>query len=551
MSNLDFVQENFTIGQKNPDLSPQFIFHRKGFRIGGSASVDWREVILSGEGALTLTNALANSLLSLKLFGGTEQTGTPTPDNPIMDIVCNNGVVKVSKNLFDKDNVNVSRGAYLTDNGVYKEDGYSVISDFIKCEPNTSYTVQCYALKANSNLRIHCYDINKNWISLIAKAPCPINQTTSATGTTPSNAAYIKISGNLAYTEESGGGTNGMLELGSTATPYMPYGQIYVDGTTETVKITGKNLYNPSSTWNINASINRNFDPFSLSFPYSIGENRYTYFFKCKPSTKYTISVTTAGDRLFIGGLTSIINPLDYTTSNPFTFDSIIYTATENIPLTYTFTTGANDKMIGIYYALNTIPQNFMLEEGSTATTYEPYFNGGTATAENLFKVGDYQDVQSVIDGGVTRNVGIKVLNGTENWVYLPSGDSTRFYTSIDTINNLGLRLTPLYNTHFLCVSDGRPVAQVPNNAIYTGGGSNQVFIQTNDSGTTVAEFKQFLADQYNAGTPVIIAYPLATATTETVTGQPMNIQAGTNIVEITQASMDDIELEVKYKAIV
>lgn len=61
--------------------------------------------------------------------------------------------------------------------------------------------------------------------------------------------------------------------------------------------------------------------------------------------------------------------------------------------------------------------------------------------------------------------------------------------------------------------------------------------------------FKQYLADQYNAGTPVIILYQLATPTTETVTAQPMNIQAGTNIVQITQASMDNLELEVKYKA--
>ena len=37
---------------------------------------------------------------------------------------------------------------------------------------------------------------------------------------------------------------------------------------------------------------------------------------------------------------------------------------------------------------------------------------------------------------------------------------------------------------------------------------------------TTVNAWTTFLADQYNAGTPVIIVYPLATPTTETVTGQ-------------------------------
>ena len=66
---------------------------------------------------------------------------------------------------------------------------------------------------------------------------------------------------------------------------------------------------------------------------------------------------------------------------------------------------------------------------------------------------------------------------------------------------------------------------------------------------TSVNQFKQFLADQYNAGFPVIVVYPLATATTESVTGQTLTTQAGTNIVEITQASMDNLELEVSYKA--
>ena len=64
----------------------------------------------------------------------------------------------------------------------------------------------------------------------------------------------------------------------------------------------------------------------------------------------------------------------------------------------------------------------------------------------------------------------------------------------------------------------------------------------------SVTDFKQWLSDQYNAGTPVIIVYPLATATTETVTGQTLNVQAGTNYATITQASLDNLELEVKYK---
>lgn len=53
------------------------------------------------------------------------------------------------------------------------------------------------------------------------------------------------------------------------------------------------------------------------------------------------------------------------------------------------------------------------------------------------------------------------------------------------------------------------------------------------------------------SGTPVIIVYPLAEPKTETVAHQHLGIQAGTNIVEITQASIDNLELEVSYKGTV
>lgn len=76
MSNFDFVEKVMTIGGNDTEV-PTLQFYKKGFRLGGSATPDWREVTLSGVGALTLTNALANSLLSLKLFGGTEQSLLP------------------------------------------------------------------------------------------------------------------------------------------------------------------------------------------------------------------------------------------------------------------------------------------------------------------------------------------------------------------------------------------------------------------------------------------------------------------------------------------
>ena len=70
---LNFVEENFIIGSKNFDISPQFIFYKRGFRLGSSVGGGgYVDIILSGNTALTLVNAKADSLAYLKLFGGSE-----------------------------------------------------------------------------------------------------------------------------------------------------------------------------------------------------------------------------------------------------------------------------------------------------------------------------------------------------------------------------------------------------------------------------------------------------------------------------------------------
>ena len=63
----------------------------------------------------------------------------------------------------------------------------------------------------------------------------------------------------------------------------------------------------------------------------------------------------------------------------------------------------------------------------------------------------------------------------------------------------------------------------------------------------TLSGFKQWLADQYAAGTPVIVIYTLATPTTESVAGQTLQVTDGDNVLEITQASLTGLELEAQY----
>ena len=291
-----------------------------------------------------------------------------------------------------------------------------------------------------------------------------------------------------------------------------------------------------------------------------------TYYIECNPNTTYTLQrekVKTSGQVFRFASYSEVP-----TYNNQFT--GMVGGLTDD--LTLTITTGANDKYLAfsIGNVLHTNTEyidKVQIEQGSTATQYRPYrqiYTDGTtetikdslnntATAENLLSAGIYKDVQEVISGSVTRNVGIKVLNGTEDWQYQSQYARFRLPILADNFISIGLRITPFVTTHFISVSDGRPIEDIPNNACYSGVSAStnpdrlSLFIKTTEY-VTLADWRQYLQSQYNAGTPVVVVYPLETPTTETVTAQPMNIQKGTNIIEVTEASLNDLEIEVKYK---
>jgi hypothetical protein len=58
--------------------------------------------------------------------------------------------------------------------------------------------------------------------------------------------------------------------------------------------------------------------------------------------------------------------------------------------------------------------------------------------------------------------------------------------------------------------------------------------------------WKQWLASQYAAGTPVIVLYPLATPTTEQVDGQYLYTTDGVNTVSST-SSLESVTAKITY----
>lgn len=289
--------------------------------------------------------------------------------------------------------------------------------------------------------------------------------------------------------------------------------------------------------------------------------NDRSFIIKTSPNTKYTIQK--------LGG-ESPYNRFRVSESSVFPqigqqvtklYDD---TATTSGLRTTTITTGNSGNYI-IVYGLNGSPgtelptflDNFVVCEGGTINVGQIYTDGtvetikdslnNTATAEMLLSVDTYTDQQEVISGSVARKCGAVILDSSLEWTY----DSN--YGRVNaTIPNLWgstvARTVPGFCTHFEWLSHQESISSITPGQCYSAG-ANRIFLHI--SQTSADAFSAWLDAQKDAGTPVIIVFPLENTTTESVTGQTLQVQAGDNTLEITQASLSGLELEAQYQAAV
>lgn len=163
-----------------------------------------------------------------------------------------------------------------------------------------------------------------------------------------------------------------------------------------------------------------------------------------------------------------------------------------------------------------------------------------TATVPDLFAVGDSADSVDVVSGTVTRNVGMHVFDGTENFVSL-SGNRLAFVMS-GTFRNRGG-----------CVCTHFPGASGPSdttlNTVYAwgvnmGGDKPAIWFRTTDY--TASTLKTLCAEQFAAGTPLIAWFVLQEPTTKSVTPQALRTVDGTTVVSSSAGSAG---ASVEYKA--
>lgn len=267
-------------------------------------------------------------------------------------------------------------------------------------------------------------------------------------------------------------------------------------------------------------------------------DNRvYSNFIKVIPSAEYTIDFLNSSE--YSIAIYSYGYDFGYNKS-----ESI--KTWRSLPISFSF---ANSYNIRIYIKRNDendfTPEsisNIMLNSGSTAKPYEPYGYklpltcGNSASniylQEPIRKIGDHADAAGLSIGGANRRIRKLVLDGTEEigvhtiynyYVYCKLSSSTGY--AIENVNIC---------SHFpavrISVSNTSQGFGVQNKTDPSG---TYVLFRWDSVPMTASGFKQWLSDQYSAGTPVTVWYVLTEPETETATIPTITTEKGSNTLSI------------------
>ena len=195
-----------------------------------------------------------------------------------------------------------------------------------------------------------------------------------------------------------------------------------------------------------------------------------------------------------------------------------------------------------------------MLLSGSTTIDdripipYIPYgykipisFGQGTYTsylAEPIRALSTADEMAST--GTTTRNIKKYVITGAESTIAIYTNSAGKIGFSYERLDMVSNSRTDGVCTHFAPIQS---ILWTTTNSVCFGANNKTCyFIFSDDIATLynltdITSIKQWLADQYSAGTPVTIYYPLATPTTETFTapsiptsGSPQSFDVDTTL---------------------
>lgn len=392
-----------------------------------------------GVGQNEWADGLKSGFPSVKMFGKTEQRKWD------------------GKNLFPVIPNTTANGVTLTlmDDGGYTLDGTcTAAANFVlraTLSPGT-YTLSCVyegaALPNDYNPRAHVY-----------------NETTPSESASIPNMGAVKAVSRLQISQDSKVQFRIRIQTGyaynhrlypllvrgeftpETMPEFEPYNAVSpslqypaeVKVNNATVRSLGKNLFNPESTDYIarNEYNNRFLPKYENGIYYPPGEagdgEQAMLCIPVEAGAAYTLSYEVAV------GSPSWGNVFALSGKNNRIVETHVQLKGGVIPTPYTFTIPDGYEYVGIAPAYNTTRyevglKNIQLEKGAVATAYEPYYDGGEATAPNLMCAVD-GSCQSTYDSqtGEFVNWWDKfIFDGSEAWSAIATNDGQHhgFYVS-------------------------------------------------------------------------------------------------------------------------
>lgn len=398
-------------------------------------------------------------------------------------------------------NVNELDIAAVKDGFLNEKTGEIILNNSWKCSDfieilNKTYTFGWESSSDYFQVTVCYYDENKKFISGKSYG---LRGTFNNTFEVVSNAKYMKIAYSVSVSGESVTREKIKLEKGTVATPYSKYGQ-------GCVKVTkcNKNLYDENNKL-MNATINSN-------GIISTGQDNYLLYFPVKYGHKYIFSTD------FSESLTTNI-VFGYCNEIP----SIGVLSTYNvIPLSNLknkIFTPIDEKNKYLCIRLNYKTQynkmsNIQLEENTVSTSFEEHQEQSyIMPVQKEMLEGDYFDFDNEEEVHTWNKL---TLNGTEN-ITLNSNynDCTLFelvksdcYIPTDTKKYA-------ISNHFISGNKDLLASNNGINMVGLGTSRGRIWINVSNSivGTSdkLNNFKTLLKSKYDAGTPVVIYYKLAT----------------------------------------
>lgn len=249
-----------------------------------------------------------------------------------------------------------------------------------------------------------------------------------------------------------------------------------------------------------------------------------------QPNTQYTFSTNGSGfsfSRYFYYDSNKNFISTDTNMGTITTPNNCYYINFHSATLKNTYPDGLTDNMLtaGSTVPSSYIPYGYKIPISSNGVSYPIYLS------EPLMKINNYVD-SLASSGTMTRNVIKQVFTGQENWgIYSAGTDVSFLYLAIQSAN--AGRNTLIICTHF----ERKPIDTASNTVGIDLVSSGTIIrlrppnVATDYSSTTA--WKQYLADQYAAGTPVTVWYVLATATTESITAPTIPTTDGANTITV------------------